>query len=100
MKNYVIIVTQSASREIEKIFEYIVIQLKSPKSALKIISEMEETIYSLETMPYRSSERKVGKFKNKGYFQIFVKNYTIIYRINEKDREVIIVTVQYSHSNF
>ena len=35
-----------------------------------------------------------------GYRQLFVKNYTVIYRVNEKDKAVIIITVRYTPSAF
>ena len=60
----------------------------------------EEAILSLATMPYRGAERKVGAFANKGYRQLFVKNYTIVYRVDEERKTVIIVTVRYSPSSF
>lgn len=44
--------------------------------------------------------RKVGVYANKGYRQLFVKNYTIVYRVDNDEKEVMIITVKYSHQNF
>ncbi len=51
-------------------------------------------------MPSRGSKRKIGIFANKGYRQIFVKNFIIIYRVDDESKEVVIVTVKYSKSGF
>ena len=55
---------------------------------------------SLETMPYRSPERKQGAYANRGYRQFFVENYTAVFRIDEAKKTVIVVTVRYSPSDF
>jgi plasmid stabilization system protein ParE len=51
-------------------------------------------------MPYRGAVRKVGVFSHRGYRQVFVKNYTIIYRIDEDRKMVVVVTVRYTPSSF
>ena len=45
-------------------------------------------------------ERRVGAYAGKGYRQLFVKNYTVVFRIDEEHKTVIIVTVRYSASQF
>ena len=35
-----------------------------------------------------------------GYRQLLIENYTVIYRIDEAQKQVIVVTVRYSPSNF
>lgn len=59
-----------------------------------------EGIYNLEAMPQRGAERKVGAFANKGYRQLFVKNYTVVYKVNEEKKMVIIHTVRYTPSHY
>ena len=49
-------------------------------------------------MPYRGATRKIGRYANAGYRQLFVENYTIVYRIDEDKKLVIIVTVRYTPS--
>jgi len=38
-----------------------------------LIDELEKAILTLDFMPYRGAERKVGAYANKGYRQVFVK---------------------------
>ena len=55
---------------------------------------------SLQSMPQRCPERQTGIYAGKGYRQLLVKNYTIIFRVEEASRRVIILTIRYSRSNF
>ena len=59
-----------------------------------------DAILSLDEMPYRGSIRRTGAFANRGYRQIFVKNFTIVCRIDEAKKIVVIVTVRYTPSSF
>lgn len=100
MDKFYIKMMPRAERDIDEIYEYLAKKKEVPEIALNLVDIMENTILSLECMPYRGSKRKVGAYTNKGYRQIFVKNFTIIYRIEEKRRIVIIVTVRYTHREF
>lgn len=51
-------------------------------------------------MPERGAERRTGTYAYKGYRQLFVKNYTIVYRVDADAKDVMIITVKYSHQNF
>ena len=61
---------------------------------------LEDAILSLAEMPYRGSIRRTGAFANRGYRQLLVKNFTIVYRIDEAGKVVIVVTVRYTPSSF
>ena len=54
----------------------------------------------MEEMPNRGAPRRIGTYANKGYRQLFIKNYTIVYRVDETEKQVIIVTVKYAGSDF
>ena len=72
--------------------EYIATELGVEQSALNLIDKLEEAILSLEAMPHRGTRRRLGAFARKGYRQLFVTNFTIVYRIDEMKKQVIIVT--------
>ena len=100
MDKYKVKITPRAALDIDNIYCYIADEFKDIGSAENHAYELEEAIISLETMPYRGADRKTGAFANKGYRQLFVKNFTIIYRIDEERKTVIIVTVRYTSSSF
>lgn len=51
-------------------------------------------------MPNRGAERRTGSFANKGYRQIFVKNFIIIYCIIKLEKKIVVVAVKYAANNF
>ena len=65
-----------------------------------MVTALENEIFSLEQFPERGSIRRVGAYANQDYRQLFVKNYTIIYRVHNDKQEVHIVTVRYAPSQF
>jgi addiction module RelE/StbE family toxin len=89
-----------ALQDLDGIYDYIARTLLEPNTALKLVEKIEKGIYSLETMPYRCPERRRGVYANRGYRQLFIGNYTVIYRVDEAKKLVIIVTIRYSASNF
>lgn len=100
MDKYEVKLTTRAMRDLDSVYSYIAHNLAEPMTAENLLGELENQILSLEQMPYRCPERHTGMYANKGYRQLMVKNYTVIYRVNQSERQVIIVTVRYSKSSF
>ena len=100
MDKYVVKLYTRACRDLDDIYTYIARNLLEPDTALNIVDELEEAIYSLEKLPERGSIHQIGAYAGGNYHQLFVKNYCIIYRLMKKDKEVHIVTVRYMPSNF
>lgn len=100
MDKYSVKLMSRAVRDLDGIYDYIAGNLLEPETASKLIDRMEQQIYSLEQMPYRCLERKQGIYANRGYRQLMIENYTVIYRVDEANKMVIVVTVHYSLSNF
>lgn len=100
MDKYVIKLYARAYHDLEDIYTYIAENLLEPSTALNMVNELETAIFSLEQFPERGAIRRTGTFANKDYRQLFVKNYVIIYRVLKRKKEVHIVTVRYTPSNF
>ena len=92
--------TDEARRNLENIFRYVAKNLQEPGTAASLIDELEAGLLPLSSMPQRCPERQIGIYAGKGYRQLFIKNYTIIFRVEEMTRQVIILTIRYSRSNF
>lgn len=91
---------QRASGDLDDIYNHIADDFKEIGVAEKMADILEDAILSREEMPYRGSVRRTGAFANRGYRQLFAKNFTIVYRIDEAGKMVIIVTVRYTPSCF
>lgn len=100
MPDYDVKLMLRASRDLDDIYNKIADDFKEIGTAEKMADALDEMILSLSHMPYRGSSRKTGAFANRGYRQVFVKNFTIIYRIDEERKTVIVVTVRYTPSSF
>lgn len=100
MDKYEVKLLSRALRDLDNVYAYIAGNLQEKDTAEKLLDELESQILSLEYFPYRCAERRVGMYAGKGYRQLFVKNYTVIYRVDEKAKEVLVVTVRYSKSSF
>ena len=80
MDKYAIKLTNRARKDLEGIFRYVTEALQEPKTAQNLIDTLESEIMTLATMPNRCPERRRGIYANKGYRQLLVKNYTVIFR--------------------
>lgn len=100
MDKYDIKFLTRALSDLNGIYAYTAKILLAQDRAVKLVEEIEEAIFRLEKLPYRGAERKIGAYANRGYRQLFIKSYTIVYRIDEGKKQVVIVTVRYSPSQF
>lgn len=100
MNKYKVKLMAKAARDLDGIYHYIADEFKEIETAEHMADLLESTILELDEMPYRGAVRKIGAFANKGYRQLFVKNFTIVYRIDEVKKTVIIVAVRYTPSSF
>ena len=100
MDNYQVKLMPRAYRDLDEIEHYIACELSEPETALNLIHEIEEAILGLTHFPQRGARRKIGRYAEKDYRQLFVKNYTIVYRIDNVHKWVIIVTIRYTPSRF
>ena len=99
-ETYKVKLTSRALRDLDAIYAYIAKTLLEPGTAINLVEEIEREILSLEHFPNRCPLRRTGVYANKGYRQLFVKNYTVIFRVDKAEKTVIIVTVRYSSSQF
>lgn len=99
-ERYTVKLMSRAMRDLDNIYQYIAETLSEPGTALDLVDEIEREILSLQQLPNRCAIRRKGVYANKGYRQLFVKNYTVIFRVKEAEKTVLIVTVRYSASQF
>lgn len=100
MDRYEVRLMNQALQDLDEIYGYIARNLQEPGVAAELLDALESEILSLEYLPYRCSERRTGSFANSGYRQLMVKNYIVVYRIDEAHKQVLIVTVRYARSTF
>lgn len=50
-------------------------------------------------MPEAHQDRLFGRYAGKGYKQLVIDNYLLIYKMDNISKKVFVVTVQYQGSN-
>lgn len=100
MGNYFVKLTARAAGDLDETYHHIADDFKEIGTAKHMSDLLETAILGLDEMPYRGAIRKKGAFANRGYRQLMVKNFTIIYRIDEAVKTVVVVTVRYTPSSF
>ena len=96
---YNVLITELAENDIDKILEYISINLSNPEAAEKLWNSIKEGIKRISMYPYAMPTYK-GKFINndKEYLRLDIHNFAIIYKIIEDVKEIRIMTAFYTPS--
>lgn len=100
LDKYTVKMFPQAYRDIDKIYEQVLLVSNCADDAIALAENLEKAILSLEEQPYRGTERKYGFYAFKGYRQLIVENYIIIYEVLENEKVVAVVTVKYGKSEF
>ncbi|MEE1518252.1 MAG: type II toxin-antitoxin system RelE/ParE family toxin [Lachnospiraceae bacterium] len=99
MDKYKVKVNPRAIRELDHIYEYIANEKLAPENAKGQVDRIKKNILSLDTFPQSHQERNEGRYAGKGYRQLLIDNYIVIFRIVEHDKIVYVVTIQYQGRN-
>ena len=98
MDKYKVKVNPRAIRELDHIYEYIANEKLNPENARGQVDRI-KSILSLDTFPQSHQERNEGRYAGKGYRQLLIDNYIVIFRIDESCKTVYVVTIQYQGRN-
>ena len=99
MVKYHIKLYPRAYRDMEEIYRYIAIEKQVPENAKAQTDRIWKAIKNLEIFPDSHQDRLEGKYAGKGYKQLLVDNYMVIYKIDETEKTVYVITVQYQGRN-
>lgn len=99
MDKYKVKVNPRAIRDLDNIYEYIASEKLAPENAKGQVKRIKESILGLDTFPQSHQERNEGRYAGKGYRQLVIDNYIAIFRINEPQKTVYVVTIQYQGRN-
>ena len=99
MDRYSVKALPRAAQELDEIYAYICYNKLAPEVAKKQVNRIKKSILDLGLFPKAHQERLEGCFAGKGYRQLLVDNYIVIFRIDENQRIVYVVTIQYYGRN-
>ncbi|TDW16261.1 plasmid stabilization system protein ParE [Breznakia blatticola] len=99
MEKYKVVISPKAIKELESIYDYITHTILAPESAKKLTNQIKHDILNMSTFPMSHQDRIEGNYAGKNYKQLLVDKYIVIFRINEIDKTVLVVTIQYQGRN-
>lgn len=99
MVKYKVKLNARAFRDINDIFAYIALEKLSPENAKGQTDRIWAALKKLDTFPQSHQERTEGRYAGKGYRQLLIDNYIAIFKIDEANKTVHVVTVQYQGRN-
>ena len=99
MDKYKVKINPSAICDLDSIYEYIASEKLAPENSKRQVNRIKNAILDLKTFPQSHQERNEGRYAGKGYRQLLIDNYIVIFRIDETNKIVYIVTIQYQGRN-
>ncbi len=99
MDKYEVMLYPKAFRDIDDIYAYIALEKLSPENAKGQTDRIWEALRTLEQIPEAHQDRLVGRYAGKGYKQLLIDNYVVVFKIDKDSKKVFVVTVQYQGRN-
>uniref|UniRef100_UPI00403898A9 type II toxin-antitoxin system RelE/ParE family toxin n=1 Tax=Roseburia inulinivorans TaxID=360807 RepID=UPI00403898A9 len=99
MDKYKVKVNPRAISELDRIYKYIADDKLSLQNARGQVDRIKKAVLNLDTFPQSHQERNEGRYAGKGYRQLLIDNYVVIFRIDELHKTVYVVTIQYQGRN-
>lgn len=99
MDKYKVKINPKATRELDSIYEYITNEKLAPENAKGQVDRIKKAILDLGTFPQSNQARNEGKYAGMGYRQLLIDNYIAIFRIDEHNKIVYVITIQYQGRN-
>ena len=99
-ETYEVEFTEDCIEEMQKVYDYISKILIADKAAKKLIQEIKQKVLSLSRYPQLYTA--INKFDklNRQYRRIVIKNYIILYIIDEEKKKVYLSHIYYGRQNY
>ena len=88
---YKLIIAPSAEDDLNEIVDYIAVEIGNPEAADSFLDEVEAAYDTLEVTPLAFPFCDNPVLRSSGYHQVRVKNYIMIYRVEEVESVVRIL---------
>lgn len=97
---YKLIVSKEAQKDIDDIVHYIAVELVNPAAAAGFLDDLEKSYHAVVNNPRMYSLCIDTRLSRDGYRKIVIKNYLILYRIDDEAKAVFVVRIIYSGRNY
>ena len=99
-RQYAVYVADPAADDLARCLEYISVDLQSPMAAARLLADMGRFIQSLASFPSRFRLLPRSPWRERGYHCASVRNYIVIYKVDEARGEVFVSRVFHSLQNW
>lgn len=100
INEYDIIITPTAYKEINKIYDYITENLYAENAAKRLMRRIEQKIQELQYNPRIHRKVQIFDRLKRRYRKIVINDYIILYTIDECNKIVFISHMYYSGRNY
>ncbi|NLP18880.1 MAG: type II toxin-antitoxin system RelE/ParE family toxin [Firmicutes bacterium] len=97
---YKLKVSELAHQDLDKIISYIAINLASPKAATDFLNKVIDCYGYLKDNPFVYAKCRDKWLEKEGYRKVSIKNYVLVYKINENTKTVTILRFFYGAQDY
>lgn len=98
--DYKVIVTNDAHDDVDEALDYIANRLQNTIAAKNLLDKIEEAYTELAFNPYMYAECSNESLQGKGYRKVLVKNYIIIYRVDDTEKAAYVLRMFYGRRDY
>ena len=97
---YELQISQQAKNDLDDIIAYITLKLINPSAASALLDAVDDCYQHLRRMPYMYGECANARLKAKGYRRAVIKNYVMIYKVDDAAKTVMIMRFFYGARDY
>ena len=97
---YKIIVSELAHNDLDNIVAYIALQLANPTAATNFLDEVGKCYNYLQSNSYMHERCHDIRLEKEGYRKAAIKNYVLVYKVDEETKTVIIHRIFYGAQEY
>lgn len=97
---YKLIITSTLHEELDSIILYISDNLKNPTAATRFLDEVSKCYGHLKTNPQIYGFCSDDRLRKQGYRKAVIKNYILVYRVDEKIDVVYVLHIFYGRRDY
>ena len=95
-----LVVSDSAHEDLDNIISYIAVQLASPAAATNLLQQVELCYENLKSNPFVYERCYDFRLAQEGYRKATLKNYVLVYKIDEVAKAVVIYRFFYGAQDY
>ena len=93
-------ISEHAEQDLERIISYIAEKLAAPKAAASFSDAVQGCFDNLENNPYMYEQCRDPKLSKDGYRRAVIKNYVMVYRVDEEGKVVAVHRFFYGRQDY